>query len=183
MDTIEKVSYTVIVLCLITLVTMLIGKGCRPTTSLGTVTLTLKDDERIHTRVDGARIESLERVVGSSEIVHTDVPNYHHGFDITILKDGSTKVIQKTHGFSSDFGLSTDFKRIGVAWEPYYYKDFHALLGAHFIKLGNAELDLDGYVALAYRLPYQKVNNVSLYGGYDTYNHIIGGVFVRLGSS
>jgi len=161
---------------------LLLAKGCEKNAIVGSVPLVLKADEKLHGVVTGSQIETLERVAGTDEVVHKVEPNYHHGVDIIQSKDGSVKLVQKTVGFDSGFGLSTDFKRIGVGMEPFYYKNFHALVGCHFVNLHTGRLDLDLYVALAYRLPYQRLNNVSIYGGYDTDKHIIGGLYLRFGS-
>jgi len=161
----------------------LISKGCRKNANRPSTDLVLTPDQVSHIRIVGARIETLERLEGTNKITHKVESNYHHGVDIVETKDGKLEVIVKTHGFSDEFGVSTDFYRIGVAMEPYFYKDFHALIGCHFINLHTGRLDMDLYIALAYRIPYEKLNNISVYGGYDTDKHIISGMYLRFGSN
>ena len=163
-------------------IVLLLAKGCRQAAMLPSTVLTLAPNEDAHTRVGGAQIETLERTEDGKEIERIIEPNYHHGVDFEIKKDGTINTVVKTHGFSTAFGLSTDFYRIGGAWEPYFWHDFHGLIGFHFFNLRTDKLNLNAYGALAYRLPFTAVNNFSTYIGYDTDRHIVGGVFLRFGS-
>ena len=163
-------------------IAFIVSKGCRTIADRPSIGITLDPNDNAHAVVRGAYIESLRRVQGSDELIRKVEANYHHGVDITVSKTGELNVVAKTHGFSDDFGVSTDFHRIGVAMEPYFYKDFHALIGVHFVNLHTGRLDLNMYAALAYRFPFTKLNNLSVYGGYDTDKHIVCGLFLRFWS-
>ncbi len=177
----KKVVYYIIVGLAIAL-GLLVSKGCRQDAMRPNPSLRLSPNEKVRLEVRGAQIESYARLEGIDKIEHKLEANYHHGINIIEMKDGTTNIVVKSHGFGDDFGVSTDFIRIGVAIEPYFYKDFHALLGLQFINLHNGQLDLDFYGALAYRIPYNHFNNLSVWCGYDTNKHIIGGIFLRFGS-
>ncbi len=158
-------------------------KACTRNAVRPSTALTLKEDEKLHVRVGPSHIESLERTVDGKETVRKDEPNYHHGTEIVVKEDGSMKVIQKTQGFSKDFGLSITPYTIGMAHELYYYKDLSILAGSQFINLRTKQPWIHFWMGLGYRIPYPMLNNVSVYTGFDTERKVIVGIFLRLGNS
>ncbi len=157
-------------------------KGCSKNATAPSPTITLAPDATHHTVVGPTRIETLERVKGTDEVVRKDVVNYHHGVEFEVKKDGSIKVIQNTQGFSNDFGLTLGWKNIGVGNEFFYWRNISVLGGSQFINLSTQRLQLNLWVGVGYRFSHPKFNNVSVYGGFDTDRHVIGGLFLRLGS-
>lgn len=147
-----------------------------------TLRVELKDTEKVKTVISPSRIESLERTRDGT-VRHTAEPNYHHGTEVVVNKDGSTKVLQKTRGFSNDFGLSLAWRSIGVANEFVYYKNLSVLGGSQFINLKTQRPQLNLWLGIGYRLTPKKFNNVSVYTGIDTDRRVTVGLFLRLGNS
>lgn len=146
--------------------------------------LTLKPNEQAKVTLLSNKIVKTKRNIVTGKTDSIIVPNYGHGSTVVVKKDGSVDVKAKEFGlFDNDFGLSTDFRSIGVATELMYWRRLSLLGGSHFINLKDSSLQLNLFVAAGYRLPFAKLNNFSTYVGMDTDRKIIFGLFLRFGSN
>lgn len=110
-----------------------------------------------------------------------EVPNYGHGTKVTVDEKGTT-IKPVIYGLSNQFGLSTDFNRLGLGWEVAFYKRFALIIGSNFWHMQDQHFDVRFYVAGAYRLPWRQVSNVSIYTGVDNHKLVTAGLFLRFGS-
>lgn len=146
--------------------------------------VTLKPDEVQKVTITPHQIVNTRKDKLTGEIKVDRKPNYGHGVVTVIKKDGTVTVKAKEFGFfENDFGLSTDFRRIGVATELMYWRRLSWLGGSHFINLKSGKPELHLFTAVGYRLPISKMNNVSLYTGIDTERKVIFGAYLRFGNS
>ena len=145
-------------------------------------TITLSPNDQHKTRISPHKIESVTRT-NDGKIKRVTQPYYGHGGDVIVKKNGSVKVIQKTMGFSNDFGVTLQHQSVGVANEFFYYKRLSVLGGSQFIDIRNGNLQLNLWVGLGYRFAHRKFSNLSVYTGFDTDRRVIAGLFLRLGNS
>lgn len=124
----------------------------------------------------------------SEDALH--LPDYGHGNIITVKKEGTktvTTVTPKVTGFPFDIGLSGafggDYSELYLTTEIFYYRHFELLAGAG-VTYGRTVRDIHPRVmlALGYRLPWKRVDNLSLFVGHNTLYPIVG-VYARFGSN
>ena len=144
---------------------------------------TLKPNENQKITTTTTRIINTKRDPTTGTNIVRTTPNYGHGTTTTIKKDGTTEVTSDQFGFSEDFGLSTDFRKVGVGVEFIYWRRLSLLGGSHFLDLKKQQPVLNLWVGIGYRLPWAKVNNLSIYTGIDTDKRAFVGLFLRMGSS
>lgn len=120
---------------------------------------------------------------------HPDIkiPNYGHGSDTVVNKDGSIKVVARSFGVGYQPGLSLDSKGMGLALEFLYYKRLDLLGGVQFLDWPNVgetgtQLVCNPFIAIGYRIPVDEINNISLYGGINARQQLIAGLYLRFGN-
>lgn len=145
--------------------------------------LTLRPDEQAKVMLLPNNTVSTKRDKVTGKTTSKVEPNYGHGSMVVVKKDGSVEVKVNKFGFSNDFGLSTDFRSIGVANEFVYWRRLSVVGGLHFINLKTQQLQLNLFAGVGYRLPWAKLNNLTTYVAIDTDRKIFGGVFLRFGNS
>lgn len=107
------------------------------------------------------------------------VPNYGHGQTVVVKPGGQVIVKPKQIGWSFDPGLSFDTRnRLSLSCEIAYWRRLGWLAGVTMYPI-----QLSAYTAVSYRLPWAKVNNLSMYGGIDTDLRPVFGIFWRFGNS
>ena len=143
----------------------------------------LPDNATAVVRVTPTVITTVTRDKVTGKAVIRADRTFRRGGDVIIRKDGEVEVKPKVFGLPNDFGLSTDFRSVGVATEFLYYKDLSLLGGSHFINMKTHDLQLNLFVAVGYSLPWPKFNNVVVYTGVDTDRKVTAGLFLRLGAS
>lgn len=107
------------------------------------------------------------------------VPNYGHGVTVVVKPDGKVVVKPKTRGWTFDAGLAYSSRnRLSLVCELGYWRRLGWLAGVTVYPLYP-----NAYTAIGYRLPWTKVNNLSVYGGIDTDLKPVFGIFWRFGNS
>lgn len=114
------------------------------------------------------------------------LPDYGHGNIITVKKIGNkttTTITPKIMGFPFDIGASCAFggnnTELYLTTEIFYYRHMEILAGAG---ITYPIVHPRAMIAVGYRLPWKRVDNISLFVGHDTQN-IIMGVYGRFGSN
>ena len=109
-------------------------------------------------------------------------PDYGHGYQIK--KVGTKTIITpKVYGMPFDIGLSAAVGsgfQLYLTTEIFYYRHFELLAGV------GGQYNLNRPVAmgaLGYRLPWQRLNNISVFVGVNTEKNILAGVYLRFGSN
>lgn len=146
----------------------------------------LKDTITIPRGGEGTIVTTPNKITSvvkkGGETVRKTVPNYGHGTTINV-KNGEVKVTPNSFGLPNDFGLTTTFRTIGVGTEFLYYKRLSILGGSQFLNLKTQRPQLNLWVGVGYRLPWAKLNNISIYSGINTDKEATAGLFLRLGNS
>jgi hypothetical protein len=112
-------------------------------------------------------------------------PNFGHGY--TLKQSSGFKhtliITPKAIGFPFDIGLSIAIGsgiQLYLTTEMFYYRHFELLAGLG----GQYHLNRPvAMAALGYRLPWQRVDNISLFTGINTEKAIIAGLYLRFGSN
>lgn len=117
---------------------------------------------------------------------HLALPNYGHGNIIIVRKQGNkevTTITPRVTGFPFDVGVSGAIgggvSDLYLTTEVWYYRHMELLVG-----LGITYPIIHPRVMLAvgYRLPWKRLDNISLFVGHNTQN-VIAGVYMRWGSN
>lgn len=123
-------------------------------------------------------IESSRTGITTSQD-QTNVVNYGHGVVVTVKPNGKVDVKAKTIGWTFDAGLAySNRNRLSLACELGYWRRLGWLVGVNLYPLYP-----NAWTALAYRVQWRKLNNMSLYAGIDTDTKIVTGIFWRFGNS
>lgn len=174
-----KLRYKIIgAIVLVVIVGSYFRRGKVPTDAV-----TLKPNEAGKVTVTPSQIINTQRDKITGETHVTITPNYGHGTTTVVDKNGTVTVKGKEVGVSNDFGLSLQYDSIGVADEFFYWRRLSLIGGSNFINFRTQKPQLNLWVGVGYRLPFTKLNNLSLYSGIDTARHAIVGLFLRLGNS
>jgi hypothetical protein len=114
------------------------------------------------------------------------LPDYGHGNIITVKKIGKkevTTITPKVTGFPFDIGLSGAVgggnTELYLTTEIFYYRHMELLAGAG---ITYPIIHPRVILALGYRLPWKRVDNISLFVGYNT-QYLVAGVYARFGSN
>jgi len=131
-------------------------------------------------------VKGVTLLMGKTSEESLHLPDYGHGNVITVKKVKGkmvTIVTPKIFGIPFDIGISgaltgreTEFY---LTTEVFYYRHFE-LLGGAGITYPIIHPRVMG--ALGYRLPWKRVDNLSVFVGYDLQLPIIG-VYARFGSN
>lgn len=115
-------------------------------------------------------------------LLNHPLPDYGHG--VVYKKAGNTLVVTpRVTGFPFDIGIASAFGgglQTYITTEIFFYRHFELLGG-----LGG-QYGLRYPVAMAgmgYRLPWKRLDNVSLFTGLNTQKNIISGIYWRFGSN
>lgn len=108
------------------------------------------------------------------------LPNSGSGHGVTITKkpNGDVVIKPKTLGFSFDPGLYAGIGGAGIGLEIGYWYRWNLLTGVQVYPLVP-----NAFIGLGYRLPYARLNNLSVYAGITARKEPTIGVFFRFGSS
>lgn len=114
------------------------------------------------------------------------LPDYGHGNIITVKKEGDktvTTVTPKAMGFPFDFGVSGAIggnnTELYFTAEVFYYRHLEILGG---VGLTYPVIHPRVMGAVGYRLPWKRVDNLSLFVGHNTQYPIVG-MYARFGSN
>ena len=114
------------------------------------------------------------------------LPDYGHGNKITVKKQGRKEITTVTPivtGFPFDVGLSGAFgsseSDLYLTTEVWYYRHMELLVGAG---ITYTVVHPRVMLAVGYRLPWKRVDNISLLVGYNLNNPIVG-IYARFGSN
>jgi len=131
-------------------------------------------------------IPSVTLPVGRTNEEALHLPDYGHGNIIIVKRDGNrtvTTVTPKVTGFPFDVGLSGAFggttTDLYLTTEVYYYRHAELLAG---LGVTYPIIHPRAMLALGYRLPWKRVDNISLFAGHNTQNFIVG-IYARFGSN
>jgi|ERR1019366_606495 hypothetical protein len=131
-------------------------------------------------------IPSVTLPVGRTDESKLNLPDYGHGDIITVKRRGNTEVTTvtpKVTGFPFDVGLSyavgSGVSALYLTTEIYYYRHMELLAG---VGVTYPVTHPNVMVAVGYRLPYKRVDNVSLFVGHDLQS-FIAGAYIRFGSN
>lgn len=153
-----------------------------PTPTIPTTATTLRSDEVLKVTTTPSTTVIAKRTDGG-KVAIKNVPNYGHGSVVTYKENREVESRPIYKGFSYDIGLTVDTKAIGIGEEFYFYKRFGLIAGSNFYDFKERTMRLHLFGAAGYRIPYEKLNNISVYIGYDTDSKIRGGLFLRFGNS
>jgi len=112
-------------------------------------------------------------------------PDFGHGYTIK-QSSGPKKTVTitpKVSGFPFDIGLSAAVGKgtqLYLTTEIFYYRHFELLAGIGGQYNLNRPVAMTG---LGYRLPWKRVDNISVFTGVNTEKNIIAGVYLRFGSN
>ena len=101
-----------------------------------------------------------------------------HGTIVTKKPNGDVVIMPKTRGFSFDPGLYAGVGGMGIGLEIAYWYRWNLLTGVQVYPLVP-----NAMVAIGYRLPYERLNNLSIYAGITARKEPTVGLFLRFGSS
>ncbi len=111
------------------------------------------------------------------------LPDYGHGNIITVKPNGVTTVTPKVTGFPFDVGISGAFagtySQLYLTTEIYYYRHMELLAG---VGATYPNVHPRVMIAIGYRLPWKRLDNLSIFAGYDLQKPIVG-VMARFGSN
>jgi hypothetical protein len=114
------------------------------------------------------------------------LPDYGHGNIITVKKVKGkevTIVTPKTVGFPFDIGASGAFgggySELYLTTEIFYYRHCELLAGAG---VSYPIIHPRAMLAVGYRLPWKRVDNISFFVGHNTQYPIVG-IYARFGSN
>jgi hypothetical protein len=114
------------------------------------------------------------------------LPDYGHGNTITIKKMKGkevTIVTPKVMGFPFDIGASGAFgggySELYLTTEIFYYRHAELLAG---LGVSYPVVHPRVMLAIGYRLPWKRVDNISFFVGHNTQYPIVG-VYARFGSN
>lgn len=120
----------------------------------------------------------------SEDALH--LPDYGHGNIIAVKRQGTTTVTTvtpKVTGFPFDIGLSGAIgggtSDLYLTTEVWYYRHIELLVGGG---ITYPVVHPRVMLAVGYRLPWKRVDNISLFVGYNTQNVIVG-IYARFGSN
>ena len=109
-------------------------------------------------------------------------PDFGHGY--VIKKVGTkTTIAPKVYGMPFDIGLSVAVGsglQLYLTTEIFYYRHFELLAGV------GGQYNLNRPIAMTafgYRLPWKRVDNLSVFTGVNTQKAIIAGLYIRFGSN
>jgi hypothetical protein len=131
-------------------------------------------------------IKGITLPVGRTDENHLRLPDYGHGNIITVKKVGRTEittVTPKVTGFPFDIGVSGAFgggySELYLTTEIFFYRHCELLAG-----LGASYPTVHPRImfAVGYRLPWKRVDNISLFIGHNTQYPIVG-IYARFGSN
>lgn len=94
---------------------------------------------------------------------------------LEVLKDGTTRITARTHGFIFEPNLAlwtSDSVRLGLDSNVYFYRRWSVSVGA-----GCSVRDSktwEAYGAISYTLPIESFSNTSLFAGYGTRGPLAG---------
>lgn len=124
--------------------------------------------------------------VGKTDEEALHLPDYGHGNIVTVKKEGNktvTTITPKVTGFPFDFGISGAVggqnTELYLTTEIFYYRHMELLTGAG---VTYPVVHPRFMLALGYRLPWKRVDNISVFAGYDM-QHPIVGLYARFGSN
>jgi hypothetical protein len=124
--------------------------------------------------------------IGRTNEETLSLPDYGHGNIVTVKKVGKsevTTVTPKVTGFPFDVGVSGAIgggsTELYLTTEIFYYRHMELLAGAG---ITYPIIHPRAMLALGYRLPWKRVDNISFFVGYDL-QHPIVGVYARFGSN
>lgn len=158
-------------------------KGCLMEPRFDPTRVTLKPDEQVRIDIRPGSNTKQQRVGNTDKTTLTFIPDYGHGYVVTQPTGKPVEIKPRQIGFPLDIGLSTDFRRVGVAVEFFYFRRLDLIGGTHFADTRYHNLEFNLYVAAGYRIPWRKLSNLSVFIGVDTNRKVIGGVFHRFGNS
>jgi hypothetical protein len=131
-------------------------------------------------------IPSATLPVGRTNEEALHLPDYGHGNIITVKrtsKGNVTTVTPKATGFPFDIGASGAFgggySELYLTTEVFYYRHCELLTG---LGVSYPVVHPRVMLALGYRLPWKRVDNISFFAGYNTQYPIVG-VYARFGSN
>lgn len=131
-------------------------------------------------------IPSLILPVGRTSEDALRLPDYGHGNIITVKKQGNktvTTITPKVTGFPFDIGLSGAIgggtSDLYLTTEVWYYRHMELLVGGG---ITYPVVHPRVMLAVGYRLPWKRVDNISLFVGHNTQNVIVG-IYARFGSN
>lgn len=131
-------------------------------------------------------IPSVTLPMGRTNEAALHLPDYGHGNIITIKKQGNkiiTTIAPKVTGFPFDIGLSGAIgggtSDLYLTTEVWYYRHMELLVGGG---LTYPVIHPRVMLAVGYRLPWKRVDNISLFVGHNTQNVIVG-IYARFGSN
>lgn len=101
-----------------------------------------------------------------------------HGTTVTKKPNGDVVITPKTRGFSFDSGLYAGIGGMGIGLEIGYWHRWNLLTGIQCYPLVP-----NAFVGIGYRLPYARLNNLSVYAGITARKEPTVGMFLRFGSS
>jgi hypothetical protein len=114
------------------------------------------------------------------------LPDYGHGNIITVKQQGNkqvTTITPKITGFPFDIGLSGAIgggtSDLYLTTEVWYYRHMELLIGGG---ITYPVVHPRVMIAVGYRLPWKRVDNISLFVGHNTQNVIVG-IYARFGSN
>jgi hypothetical protein len=114
------------------------------------------------------------------------LPDYGHGNIIVVKKVGKkevTTIVPRAIGFPFDVGMSGAFgggyNELYLTTEIFYYRHMEILAG---LGITYPIIHPRVMLALGYRLPWKRVDNISLFAGYNTQYPIVG-IYARFGSN
>ena len=124
--------------------------------------------------------------VGKTSEDKLRLPDYGHGNIITVKKEGNkevTTITPKVTGVPFDFGASAaiggNTTELYLTTEIFYYRHMELLTGAG---ISYPVIHPRVMFALGYRLPWKRVDNISVFAGYN-FNYPIVGIYGRFGSN
>jgi hypothetical protein len=109
--------------------------------------------------------------------------DYGHG--VKLVKQGNKLVVTpKVTGFPFDIGASVALggrsSQFYLTTEVFYYRHFEILGG---LGVTYSVIHPRAVIAVGYRLPWQRLDNVSVFTGLTSASEFIIGIYVRLGSN
>jgi hypothetical protein len=124
--------------------------------------------------------------VGRTDESTLKLADYGHGNIVTVKKIGKkevTTITPKVTGFPFDIGASGAFggsySELYLTTEIFYYRHCELLAG---VGVSYPVVHPRVMLAVGYRLPWKRVDNISLFVGHNTQYPIVG-VYARFGSN
>lgn len=121
---------------------------------------------------------SSDTVIISTAQGQLNVPTCLHGSIITVTPSGVVTVKVKTIGWTFDVGVAySNRNRLYLTCELGFWRRMGWLIGVDVYPLYP-----NAFTAVAYRIPWRKANNFSIFAGVDTDVKPVMGIFWRFGN-